>query len=292
MIDVYVATHKKIQISLPPFCKMMQVNSLVNGPWDGYLHDSDGKENISKKNASYCELTVLYSLWKNSGADIKGLFHYRRYLGREDISQYKQYNSIYTPSKELNKKIINETDINRYLEKADIILPSCNEPYPNNALEDLHKFCYDKDIQIMLSIIQSEYPDYYPSLIKIMNSKHISYCNMFIGKKEIVDEYCNWLFDVLGKIEYATDIKNYDKQHKRIYGYLSEVLLNVYMQKNNVRIQYVQMIQLDESTGIQAAVRTIQRYINSIITLFGLFPIMKNRKKTKENVDEYLRIKI
>lgn len=49
MIDVYVATHKKIPLSFPSFCKMIQVNSAANGPWKGYLHDSDGRDNISKK---------------------------------------------------------------------------------------------------------------------------------------------------------------------------------------------------------------------------------------------------
>lgn len=58
MIDVYVATHKKIQLSLPSYCKMKQVNSLVNGPWDGYLHDADGQENISKNVDEYLRIKI------------------------------------------------------------------------------------------------------------------------------------------------------------------------------------------------------------------------------------------
>ena len=80
-IEIYVAAHKPIECTLPEHCKLIQVNAKANGEWPGCLHDSDGQDNISSKNPNYCELTALYSMWKNSKADINGLFHYRRFLG-------------------------------------------------------------------------------------------------------------------------------------------------------------------------------------------------------------------
>ena len=79
--ELYIATHKPIKFTLPLIYQWVQVNATRSGQWDGYLHDDDGPESISYKNSSYCELTVLYRIWKESKADIVGLCHYSRFFG-------------------------------------------------------------------------------------------------------------------------------------------------------------------------------------------------------------------
>ena len=43
------------------------------------------------------------------------------------------------------------------------------------------------------------------------------------------DSYCSWVFDILRKVENLTDISHYNPVQKRIYGYMSERLLNVWL---------------------------------------------------------------
>ena len=52
---------------------------------------------------------------------------------------------------------------------------------------------------------------------------------MFISSKKIYDEYYNWLFDILFELEKRTDTSNYDNYNKRLYGFMSERLFNVWL---------------------------------------------------------------
>ena len=87
-IKIYVISHsaediKKIDmdedIYVPLFVGLNGKDNL------GFLSDDQG-DNISEKNPSYCELTGLYWMWKQSKEDIIGLCHYRRYFNNDNGS--------------------------------------------------------------------------------------------------------------------------------------------------------------------------------------------------------------
>ena len=76
--QIAVVGHKPFEVPSDSAYLGIQVG---NGPdIPSLIRDNTG-DNISSKNASYCELTAQYWLWKNSTAGIKGLVHYRRILG-------------------------------------------------------------------------------------------------------------------------------------------------------------------------------------------------------------------
>lgn len=76
---IYVITHKSFDDSKieQTYHRILHVGTNKNyKSW--YLKDNTG-DNISSKNANYCELTGLYWIWKNSNEpadDIDGLVHY------------------------------------------------------------------------------------------------------------------------------------------------------------------------------------------------------------------------
>lgn len=241
-VEVYVATHKPIDFALPDYCKKIQVNAEANGQWPGYLHDNDGSDNISLKNPNYCELTALYSMWKNCKADIQGLYHYRRFLADRNC-----FTSVVPDG--VVKAALDRKTIMKALENNDIIISSpVYYEMPGSNLrnhkgistgEALREPCYWKDIRELYRVIEEKYPDYLSSLEYTFSQNHYSPCNVFISSRKFVDEYCTWLFDVLGEVEKRTSLEGYDTQHKRIYGYMAEHLLNVYVHKHNPRVKYM-----------------------------------------------------
>lgn len=277
-VEVYVATHKKMGMILPDYCKYIQVNANKQGQWKGYLHDNDLQDNISNKNNSYSELTALYALWKNSTADIGGLFHYRRYLTGKTDMHVRNECRMFETEKELVRHIITPKRVIALLDHSEVILGMPTGPLPLTAFEDLQKFVYINDIWIMIDTIEEEYPEYKKALWEILFSNRTSYCNIFIAGREFIDKYCTWLFEILARIEAKVDVDGYDKSHQRIFGYLAEVLLNVYVRYNKTKTEYVYRVDLLEGNLLQKTILKMQRGVNSVLSISGMYPLALSRR--------------
>lgn len=232
---IIVATHKQVDYCqyLPKEYHLVLGGSDYNTCKVDYQKDNEGV-NISSKNYCYSELTALYWLWKNNNDDIIGLTHYRRFIKSKSLCLSGSYVNFNKDSKySFNKSILKAKEINYLLKEFDIILPN-KLMLENTVKEQLLKYCYQKDVDILENIIKNDYSEYYDSFEIIMKSNNAHYFNMFIGKRNILHKYFEWLFSVLKRCEEQCDISSYDTQHKRIYGYFSEVLFNVWIEKNDV----------------------------------------------------------
>ena len=58
---------------------------------------------------------------------------------------------------------------------------------------------------------------------------------MFIMKKDKFDAYCVWLFDILFELESRLDISGYNQDDARVFGFVSERLLDVWINTNNIK---------------------------------------------------------
>ena len=103
-----VALHEKYALPTDALYTPIQAGAAIHPPL-GLMRDDTG-ENISAKNGSYCELTVLYWMAHNVDADWYGLCHYRRYfsLRRTGCPQ---------------KRILTRAQLLPLLDTADIFLP-------------------------------------------------------------------------------------------------------------------------------------------------------------------------
>ena len=204
----------------------------------GFLTDNTG-DNISSKNASYCELTALYWAWKNlKDVDYIGLAHYRRYF---DFSSNKFCEVIATENAAYDcKEDFNA--ISGLLKKYDIIAPRPNI-LPYSVGTDYAIAHYSEDMRCVQEIIQKDFHEYYGAFVDtIHKSNSLSPYNMFITRWDIFDEYCRFLFGVLSEMEKFTHLEHYNPYQKRIYGFIAERLWNVFMTHKadaGIRIKYV-----------------------------------------------------
>lgn len=209
---IYIATHKKVNIPSMDGYSLIQVGAEGKENF-GYLCDNTGS-NISNKNKNFCELTALYWAWKNTHDSIVGLVHYRRffYIGRGT--------SMHTLSEEEAYKL---------LKSYDMIIPQETVMLRDTVKTNYEKKHYIKDLLNCREIISKKCPEYLPEFDKVLN-KHSYYpFNMFICKRELFEEYMEWVFGILFELESITDISEYDEYNKRIFGFLSERLFNVWL---------------------------------------------------------------
>ena len=67
-----------------------------------------------------------------------------------------------------------------------------------------------------------------------MNRTWAHMFNMFVMRQDLYDAYCQWMFDVLFELEKRLDISSFDAYNARVFGFVSERLLDVWLEKNQI----------------------------------------------------------
>lgn len=263
-VKILVCCHKEDQFKSDDVYMPIHVGKKNSGIDLGIQGDDEG-DNISDKNASYCELTGLYWAWKNlKEVDYIGLCHYRRYFNfHERGTAFCDYTIV---NDDVDKLDLELPSVSKLFSKYDIVLAK-RKVFPYS----LHtQYCighFSKDINLLNEIIVKKYPQYKSSVNQIFyNKNRISCYNMFIMKWSEFDKYCNWLFSILEEAESRTDISSYDDVQKRIFGYQAERLLNLYVYHNKMKVKYYPIYWMNSMVKIASIKRRFIGYLRKTIS--------------------------
>ena len=230
-IRIYMVYHKAApMIGRRPFVPI-QVGNAKDIPGIE-VRDNTG-DNISRKNANYCELTAQYWVWKNVKADFVGLAHYRRLPSF--TGEYAEFYPDY--SDETCRRFgWDEETIAGLLEEYNVLLPACwpvNPPgEPGHLMTPYEFHCIEhraSDMEETMRVIRDVSPEMYPYAEQSL-CKDTSECfgNVCVMRKDLFDNYSEWLFKVLFELERRIDIPK-EKEHARVFGFLSERLIMVWL---------------------------------------------------------------
>lgn len=246
-----IATHKKYWV--PQDVTYMPIHvGKYNKEGIGFQGDDTG-DNISSKNSNYCELTALYWAWKNLKCEYIGLCHYRRYFA------HPCFFNTYEGKK---KSIYMYADYLKVLKRYDVIVPWRFNLKVQTIKDQYAKDHYLKDLEETRSILATMYPDYLDSFDTLMLSRKLFLCNMFVTKKCIFDQYAQWIFSIFFELEKRIDISGYDDYQKRVYGFLSERLFNVWLHKNDcLRLKQVPVVFLEKEANDENTLKRLLKYL-------------------------------
>lgn len=195
---------------MPEWLIPIQVGAALCRERVAKVRDCDG-ENISAKNGNYSELTALYWIWKNcllcsttkSGYEYYGLSHYRRIL-------------------ELTDDDVLRLEDNH----VDVVLPY-PMPYEPDIEAHHKRYLKNEDWNVVKKAILEMHLDYEESFDAILKQKFFYNYNIILARKEVLAEYCNWLFPLLERIEELSEPKGRNRSD-RYLGYIGETLATLY----------------------------------------------------------------
>lgn len=217
-IQILVATHKDYWMPEEAAYVPVQVGAALHASL-GFTGDDTG-ETISIKNPNYNELTAVYWAWKNLSADVIGLVHYRRYFTSRNaggnIDSKKQL-------------ILTKEEILTTLETVDMILPKQRNYVIESSYSHYAHAHNAADLDETRLILEEKFPAYLDSFDEAMAGSKAHMFNMFIMKQADFSAYCEWLFAILFELEQRIDITGYSDYEARVFGFISERLLDVWV---------------------------------------------------------------
>ena len=213
---IYTMTHKKFNPPDSTTYIPLHVGR-ASGTDFGYLGDDTG-DNISDLNCFYGELTGVYWLWRNlESTDNIGICHYRRFFIND------------------KQELLEEADFEKILQDYDVISSKAiyiDEPY----VEYYGRAHNIDDLVEEGEVIRELFPEDYPAFEAVMNGNKHYFGNLMVTSRELFDDYCNWLFTIFAELGNRIDVSTYDDYHKRVFGFLSEQLLLVWVTARRLKV--------------------------------------------------------
>lgn len=255
-IRLYTVCHKPFFIPPHEYIQAVWVGNNKKLKPASALTDDSG-DNISHLNEFFCELTVLYWVWKNlpkQPGDYWGLCHYRRYF--TDKSRPFSFSHFPINRHPDEKQVLHwvhpslDKSILKKLENADVLLT-----YPVNVslkrkvvisiYEQYISEHSKEEWDLLQEVIEEKYPGYIPSFLALAAQTKMCIANMMVARSSVWNDYLPWLFDIV--FELHSRLKYTDDAYgRRAIGFISERLMNLYVQHNHLKPAYMQLVVFDK----------------------------------------------
>ncbi len=215
-VKIFTMTHKKFQEPEDDVYVPLHVGRAGNEDL-GYQGDDVG-DSISQWNRYYGELTGIYWAWKNeTEADIIGICHYRRFFLNEQ------------------GQLLSGREYEEILKNYDIIVSS--EMSAGMSYLDYYGGAHNvQDLLTVGEVIKEKYPEYAPYFQAAMEGDIYYYGNLMVTSRNLFQAYAKWLFDILFEVEKRIDVGSYDLYHQRVFGFLSEQMVKIWVDKNGLKV--------------------------------------------------------
>ena len=304
-ISIYISYHRNMNPVKSKIFKPIFVGAAIRDDIPvGMQTDSVG-QNISEKNLTFCELTAQYWAWKNDhNSAYLGFFHYRRHLDFNIENRLETPNAWGMIEEEaisdeyLYRRGLYDSNLQKIIPNYDIITvrpwdvrkagSKNNYEHYKSSSPNLNIHDYDT----ALNILSRKFPEYSEAAKEYNQSHYGYYTNIFVMDKQIFNEYCTFLFEILFDLEKKINISSYNTQQKRVFGYISEWLFGIFITHHKEKYKtlelnrtFISKPELKEEGVIPICMCSDHNYSEALGT--AVASILKN-KQPNEKIYIYL----
>ena len=222
---IIVAAHKPCEMPTDPLYLPLYVGAALTErdggivPGAPFRRDDEG-DNISEKNRCFGSQTGLYWAWKHLDAEYVGLVHYRRFFleGRRDPQN-------------LFSGILTAETLGKMLNRYTVFVPRKRRYYIETLYSHYAHTMNPAHMDIVRAVIAEQSPEYIEAFDQVMRRRWGYMFNMMILRRDLMNSYCSWLFDILFETERRIGHEGMTEFENRYCGRISERLLNVWLQR-------------------------------------------------------------
>lgn len=245
-MKILVAAHKPYEMSEQDIYQPIYVGAALKQDMPaGYIGDNTGR-NMSEMNAHFNELTGLYwAKYNLQDEDIVGLMHYRRYLGVKASHDLRD--------------ILTKEDITTALAEVDVLVPKARNYFIENQQTHYYNAHEHEPFDVMKEVIADEFAEYAPAFERVCGSTKAHLFNMQIMKQADFQAFTDFLFAVLNRVEEQVPYKSYEGQESRVFGFLSEYLLDTWMLTNDKTYREYPLVTTEKTNWLDKGFAFLKR---------------------------------
>lgn len=199
----------------------------------------DTGDNISLKYETYGDLTVQYWAWKNMDSSYYGLFKSNSYLLFHSDTSTKFRNTIRCISANFSEDTIKKykldsvEELENTIKNYDVLISKPQKLNSDLALTeaDFSKQLGidDKIFDMCMLILKENFPDTLKYAKEYLKNDYVYLDHLYVMKKEIFNEFCNFQFSILFELEKTTDTSKMTRENMNVFERVGKFLLGVFI---------------------------------------------------------------
>ena len=127
------------------------------------------------------------------------------------------------------RRILSGRELRPMLARYQVFVPRKRRYWVETLYSHYAHTHYAEHLDITREIIAERCPEYLPAFDRVMKQRWGYMFNMMILRRDLLDDYCSWLFDILFRLRERLPEGELSGYQGRLYGRVSELLFNVWL---------------------------------------------------------------